>query len=379
MKYPVANNYIETLERVTKQLHEMAFSERHPEPLTYEEIQAMASEVNMLDIMRLYSEAVSSDSLRLFKGMFSDILSNPHVVNGTARKRITIFPYYPASVTLINDNGNKIALSKEKRELVVPGTDEEGKKVERSIISYILVGTETDAEGKELAKHEVISYLFDGDKITKRLLDEGRDAQYILFFLSQTNQLQEAIFERWEDVRVMFDYIEKPNLKKYQKDFNIALLEKEGKEKPEAWKAKNIITDKVSSENIEVAAVNYKDSSNRFIVDYRSIKQHGKEYDLFSFLNGGYSTKGVGCFRAGADFQILKKALEGGVLYELSNGNRLDILCYAFMAFADNYIHVNDRKKYKDSIRLQAERFGYTYKDNLTKEISTAIDKLIKP
>ena len=358
MKYPIANNYIETLERVRRQLSEMRFTERHPEPLAYEEMQALSHDVLTLDIMKLYREAVSSDSPRLYKGMFSDILTNPHVVNGTTKKRITILPYYPAGTTIVSDSGNNIALS---------------------MIDGRLIGTETDAEGKEIAKHEIISYLFDGDRITKRLLEEGRNADYILFFLSQTNQLQEAIFERWEDVRVMFDYIEKPNLKKYKKDFDITLLEKEGKEKPEAWKAKNIITDKVSSKDIEDAAILYKLSGNTFIVNYNSVKMRGKSYDLFSFLNGGYSTKGTGCFRAGADSRILYKALEGGVLYELSNGNRLDILCYTFMVYADKYIHVNDREKYKESIRLQAAKFGYTYRDNLPKEISTAIDKLMKP
>lgn len=360
MEYPIANNYIETLERVRRQLFEMAFTERHPEPLAYEEIQAMASDVNALDIMKLYREAVSSDSLKLYKGMFSDILNNPHVVNGTARKRITILPYYPAGTTLVSDIGNNIALSM---------TD--GR----------LIGTETDAEGKELAKHEVVSYLFDGDRITKRLMDEGRNARYILFFLSQTNQLQEAIFERWEDVRVMFDYIEKGKLKKFKNaDFTTSLLEKEGKEKPEAWKAETIIKDKANSEDVEKAAKHYRGSGNTFIPDYRKIKQNGSTYILLTFLKGGYSKKGVGCLRPDTEQSTLKTALEGGVLSEISNGNRVDILLYAFEVYSAKYISTLDRDKYNEDVRLQAAKFGNVPDTKkVDKDIRKAIEELMKP
>ena len=360
MKYPIANNYIETLERVRRQLFGVAFPERHPDPLAYEEIQAMASDVNALDIMKLYREAVSSDSMRLYKGMFSDILRNPHVVNGTARKRITILPYYPAGTTLINDNGNKIVIS----------ASDKG-----------LIGTETDAEGKELAEHEIISYLFDGDRITKRLLDEGRNADYILFFLSQTNQLHEAIFERLEDVRVMFDYIEKGNLKKFKKaDFDTALLEKEGKEKPEAWKAETIIMDKANSEDVEKAAKHYRGSGNTFIPDYRKIKNNGNTYILLTFLKGGYKKKGVGCLRPGTEQSTLKVALEGGVLSEISNGNRVDILLYVFEVFSKKYISTLDRDKYNEDIRLQAAKFGKVPDTaQIPTDIRNAIDELMKP
>lgn len=356
MNYPIANNYIDTLERVKKQLFDIAFTDRHPEPLAYEEIQAMTYEILNLDIMKLYREAVSSESLRLYKGMFYDILSNRLVTNGTARRRIMLLPYYPSGVTLIGDNGNKIIIS-----------TTEGR----------LIGTEMDDEGKELAKHDVISYLFNGDMVTKRLQDEGRNSDYILFFLSQTNQLQEAIFERWDDVRVMFEYIEKGNLKKYSKDFGIDLLEK-AKEKPKVCNTKTIVTNNVNSDSVEESFVLYN-YTNTFIVDYRKITRNGQRYDLLSFLKGGYSKRGTGCLRPGVDCRTLRRALEGCVVLEISNRNRLDILCYTFSVFADLYIAKKDREKYKESIMTQAEKLDYRYKDNLPTDIKQAINELLKP
>ena len=356
MMSPVANNYIKTLERVERQLFNMAFPERHPEPLTYEEIQALSFEVNTLDIMELYREAVSSESIRLYKGMFSDILSNPHVTNGTARNRITIIPYYPAGVTIENDNGNKILFSMSDKGLI---------------------GTETDAEGRELAEYEIISYLFDGDRITGRLQDEGRNSDFILFFLSQTNQLQEAIFERWEDVRVMFDYIEKGNLKKFKNaDFNISLLEKEGKEKPIAWKAKHsIISENANEEDVmRVTSTMCRPKSSNFTFNMIDVKLHGKTKNLHTYL----LTKGKGCLRLSeGDWYITLRALEYGLPSLISNGNRLDVLNYVFMVYADRYIHKDSRDEYKARVRTQIESFGKVVKDNLHTEEKEEIKKLM--
>ena len=356
MMYPIANNYVETLERVRRQLSEMAFTERHPEPMAYEEIQTMIGEVLRLNIMELYREAVNSDSLRLYKSMFSDILTNPHVVNGTTKKRITILPYYPAGTTIVSDSGNNIALS---------------------MIDGRLIGTETDAEGKEIAKHEIISYLFDGDRITKRLLDESRNADYILFFLSQTNQLQEAIFERWEDVRVMFDYIEKPNLKKYKRDFDTALLEKEGKEKPKAWKAKPAIISEIVKEEdiIRVTSKMLRPKSSNFTFNMIDVRIHGKSKNLHTYL----LTKGNGCLRLSEnDWYITLKALEYGLPSLISNGNRLDVLYYVFMVYADRYIHKDSRDEYKERVREQIEGFGKVVKDNLHTEEKEEINRLMQ-
>lgn len=353
MKYPIANNYIDTLERVVKQLHRIAYTELHPESLAYEEIQALAYEVNSLDIMKLYREAVNSDDTKLYKGQFSDILSNNLVVNGTARNRLTILPYYPAGVTIEGDNGNKIIIS----------ASDNG-----------LIGSELDAKGNTVATQSVISYLFDGDKITKRLLDEGRNANYIVFFLSQTNQLQEAIFERWEDVRVMFYYIEKRHLDKFKnKDFTTSLLEYEGKAKPEAWKVKpELNTNLATFDDINNATNQHYKPCNTYIMP--NVRLHGKSVNLYTYLQN----KGKGCLRPLERWDVLLRALDSGVLSEIANGNRLDILYYVFMVYADKYIHKDSRDQYKESIRQQIERFGKSVKDNLHKEEKDEINKLMQ-
>ena len=374
MKYQIANNYIETLERVTKQLFEMAYTERHPEPLTYEEIQALAYDVNTLDIMKLYREAyreaVNSDSLRLYKSMFSDILSNPHVVNGTARKRITILPYYPPGFTLVSDGGNNISISWK------------GGRV---------IGSETDSYGEEIAKHEIISYLFDGDMITKRLIKEGwewenkfqSEEHKLLFYFSQLNQLQEAIFERWEDVRVMFDYIEKPNLKKYKRDFDTALLEKQ-KAKPEAWNAKpTILGGVVTYDEVDRTKGYYHKTGNTIAIDFRQIKWNKKKHNLLTFLSANGFTRGIGCIRPFVESDknsILRKALEVGALSKISNGNRVDVLLCVFMTFAKKYIDEVDREKYLHSVKQQSTTFEkdiVTNETKIPKEIKKAISELI--
>lgn len=376
MKYPIANNYIETLERVTKQLYEMAFTERHPEPLAYEEIQAMASEVNALDIVKLYSEAASSDSLRLYEIMFTNILSNPHVVNGTARKRITIIPYYPNGLIFESDNGNKLHYS---------------------IKDGMLIGIATYADGNT-TEYEVISYLFDGDRITKRLIKEGWDKNTfnseehkLLFFFTQLNQLQESIFERYEDVRILFDFLENNHLKKYKNvnpaknpDAFISLLEKEGKEKPEAWKAKTTITnDEVSYNDVDKEAKIYINSYNRppgtYVVGMRTFNIEGKKHDLLTFLKGGWSKRAEGCLKDISN-GALQKALEGGVFSMISNGKNVDILLYAFEVYAQNYINKLDQEKYKENIRVQASTFDKNLNTKRVKrEIRTYIDYLLRP
>ena len=76
--------------------------------------------------------------------------------------------------------------------------------------------------------------------------------------------------------------------------------------------------------------------------------------------------------------------MEGGVLSEVANGNRLDILYYVFMVYADNYIHINSegkyrsRDEYKKSIKQQIDSFGKTVKLNLPKNKRKEIEKLLK-
>ncbi len=360
MKYPIANNYVETMKRVEKQLFDIAFTERHPEPLTYEEIQALAYEVNTLDIMELYKETDNSDSIKLYKGQFSDILSNPLVVNGTARNRLTILPYYPAGVTIESDTGNKVVFS---------------------MGSNGLIGSEIDSEGNTVATHSVISYLFDGAKITKRLVKEGWDRNTfksedhkLFFFFSQLNQLQEAIFERWEDVRIMFDYLEKPNLKKYKDSFSTAILEK-AKEKPEAWKRKpTIIADTIDEKEFDsILAERQRFTSSRETFNMNDIKDCGKHLNLHTFL----TKNGKGCLKSGTNWNMLRRALEYGALTEISNGNRLDILLYVFTAYADKYVHMDERDKYKNSINEQIESFGKKIKPNLHTDEMKLIKRLL--
>lgn len=353
MKYPIANDYIDTLERVTKRLSGLAYIEQHPEPLVYEEIQAMALDINKLDIKALYREAVNSDSQKLYKGMFSDILSNPHVVNGTAKKRLTLLPYYPDGTTIKNDSGNDV--------IICMGNNG-------------LKGTEKDSEGNILAEYDIISYLFNGDAITKRLQDEGRDNKYILFFLSQTNQLQESIFERWDDVRIMFDYIENQHLKKYSKEpfFRVDILEKD-KAKPEAWKPKPEVQT-LTEEDFSIilsTKQRYKASNKTF--NMIAIKLYGKPVDLHIYL----TTRGKGCLKLGVDWYMLQRALEFGVLSEISNGNRLDILLYVFTTYADTYINKDVRDDYKESINQQIKTFGKATKSNLHNDEMEIIKKLM--
>ena len=148
MAYPVSVNYVEKVEAARHFLFCLAFTEYHPEPLQYEEVQHHHGILlSSVWIERVRDEYLGQKSnIVHFKGIFSDILEHSHVRNGTAKRW---------------------------------------------------------HESEE-------SLLYNKSAIVKRLKNEGNTAQYIAFYLSQVYQLQQTILERMDAVRILFEWIEHP-------------------------------------------------------------------------------------------------------------------------------------------------------------------------
>lgn len=338
MRTEMAYKYTETLEKAERHLFRMAFVEYHPEPLAYEEIQALCSEVSALDIMRLYAEAVKAQAekvLNVYEGLFVDILTNPHNSDrqspkrpSVARDRMNISPYYPAGTTIRSLDGNPVIYSMN-----------DGK----------LICTETDKDGNVVAVNDVISYLFDGGRIVNRLQDEGRDADYIIFFLSQVEQLQYGVLEAWDYVRIMFDYLKNQQLKKYNGKTFDSLLS------PKTSRAENKNLDSVFSGVTNRGFYRTKGT-------YIAITKKDALTQEFKTLADELSRT----LKIGVDSGILTKALEVCDLEGISNGNRLELLFFAFKTYAERYVDIKDRDEYMAECTKQALKIKSTFKTTNT-------------
>lgn len=364
MRTDMANKYTDTLERAERHLFRMAFTEYHPEPLAYEEIQELFSEVSSLDIMKLYAEAVKAQTekmLNVYESLFVDILTNPHNNDranpkrpSVANDRMNLPPYYPAGTSI--------------RSL-------EGNPVRYSITDGKLICTETDKEGDAIAVNDVISYIFDGERIVKRLQDEGRDADYIIFFLSQVNQLQDGVLEALDFVRIMFDYLKNQHLKKYNGKTFDSILRKAGRANLKKCEPQ-IQAVTVTNNEISNAEEAYRHKTSNL-----SIEELDKRYKaLFSYLSpGGISKRAFGCLKEGTNHNLLYRALRGCVLKEISNNNRLDVLYYAFKVYSDYYIFDSDKNKYIEDLDRQISEMNQKANwDKLSTEIKEKIEHFFK-
>lgn len=328
MRTDMAYKYADTLERAERHLFRMAFTEYHPEPLAYEEIQELFSEVSSLDIMKLYAEAVKAQTekmLNVYESLFVDILTNPHNNDranpkrpSVANDRMNLPPYYPAGTSIRSLKGNPVRYSMN-----------DGK----------LICTETDKEGDAIAVNDVISYLFDGERIVKRLQDEGRDADYIIFFLSQVNQLQDGVLEALDFVRIMFDYLKNQHLKKYNGKTIDSLLSHK------TSRAENKERNSVFS---GVTKRGYYRTKDTYIALTKKDKTLADELSK--------------TLKKGVDSGKLTEALEVCDLEGISNGNRLELLFYAFMTYAGLYVDIKDRDKYIADLTEQAQSIKPTFK-----------------
>lgn len=152
MAYPISVDYCKSIEKASKLLSGLPYTEMHPELLTYEEVQRydgwLLSDVLIEDVK---NEILSQDyDITILKGVFSDILDNSQVKNGTARRW---------------------------------DESEEGLLYNKSAIAI-------------------------------RLENEGNNRELIDFYLSQVYKLQQTILERMEAVRILVDWLENP--KKYE-------------------------------------------------------------------------------------------------------------------------------------------------------------------
>ncbi|MBR4920342.1 MAG: hypothetical protein IKZ62_03360 [Prevotella sp.] len=148
MAYPVSIDYCKKIEAARHFLFSLPYKESHPENLSYEEVQhqdgVLLSSVWIENVRQEYYSQESN--LIIFKGIFSDILNNSYVEDGTTRKW---------------------------------------------------------NESKE-------GLLYDKTAIIKRLEYEGNTKMQIDFYLSQVYKLQQTILERMDAARILIDWIEYP-------------------------------------------------------------------------------------------------------------------------------------------------------------------------
>ena len=148
MAYPISIDYCKKIEAARHFLFSLPYKENHPDKLSYEEVQHQDGVLlSSVWIENVRQEYLSQDSnIIIFRGIFSDILNNSHVEDGTARKW---------------------------------------------------------NESKE-------GLLYDKKAIIKRMEDEGNTRMQIDFYLSQVYKLQQTILERMDAVRILIDWIEHP-------------------------------------------------------------------------------------------------------------------------------------------------------------------------
>lgn len=148
MAYPISIDYCKKIEAARHFLFSLPNKESHPDNLSYEEVQHQDGILlSSVWIENVRQEYYSQDSdIIIFKGIFSDILNNSHVEDGTAKKW---------------------------------------------------------NESKE-------GLLYDKTAIIKRLVDEGNTKIQIDFYLSQVYKLQQTILERMDAVLILIDWIEHP-------------------------------------------------------------------------------------------------------------------------------------------------------------------------
>lgn len=76
---PISGQYVEAVETAKGMMFRLAFTEYHPEPLTYEEIQAIDTTLLRLNDAEVYNEfVVQGVDLSVFRRVFHEILTDPH-------------------------------------------------------------------------------------------------------------------------------------------------------------------------------------------------------------------------------------------------------------------------------------------------------------
>lgn len=148
MAYPVSVDYCKSIEKARVFLSGLPYIEVHPNPLAYEDVQRYDGWLlRDVWIENVRNECLSQDyDIIILKGLFSDILDNYHVKNGTTKKW---------------------------------DESEEG-------------------------------LLYNKSAIVKRLENEGNTEEMIDFYLSQVYKLQQTILERMDAVRILVDWLENP-------------------------------------------------------------------------------------------------------------------------------------------------------------------------
>lgn len=148
---PISGRYVEAVNTAKSMMFRLAFTEYHPEPLKYEEIQAIDTKLLRLNDAEVYNEfVVQGVGVSVFKRVFRELLTDTHK---TEDWRSVTEPLY-----------------------------------------------------------------FDEARYIKRLENEGRDDNYIRFFVEQLYKVQATIMERTECIRKMAVTLENPNITVQQDD-----------------------------------------------------------------------------------------------------------------------------------------------------------------